>query len=224
MMQIPLPIVTAAAPGFDDFIAGSNALALAEIQRLAPGAAPLYLWGPPGSGKTHLLRALADRVAAAGVRVAHLDADSSGAALDCDESTGLVVLDDCERYDAAQQQGAFAAFVHAATHGVPVAAAGRLPPVDLPLRDDLRSRLGSGPVFSLQPLAEPQVRAALRSEADRRGLVLPDELVSYLLTHFERDLGHLMAQLERLDRYALVTQRALTLPLLRQMLADEAVS
>ena len=224
MKQIPLPIVTAAAPGFEHFIAGANALVLDEIQRIGPGAAPLYLWGPAGSGKTHLLQSLAARVAAAGVGVVRLDADASGDGLGCDEATGLVVLDDCECYDAAQQRCAFAAFVHAATHHIPIAAAGRLPPVDLPLREDLRSRLGSGPVFALQPLAEPQIRAALRSEADRRGLVLPDELVSYLLTRFERDLGHLMAQLERLDRYALVTKRALTLPLLRQMLADEAAS
>ena len=228
MKQLPLPIESAAAPSFDNFIVGSNALALAEIERLVPGAAPLYLWGPAGCGKTHLLRALADRVAAAGVVVSRLDADDAGddasAATCCDEATGLVVLDDCDRYDAAQQHRAFAAFVFAATHGVAIAAAGRLPPVDLPLRDDLRSRLGSGPVFALQPLAEPQMRAALRREADRRGLFLPEELVSYLLTRFERDLGHLMAQLERLDRYALVAKRALTLPLLRQMLAEEATS
>ena len=221
MKQIPLPIASAAAPGFENFIVGSNAHVLAEIQRIGPGAAPLYLWGPAGSGKTHLLRALADRAASAGVRVAYLDATEAAC---CDESTGLVVLDDCERFDAAQQHAAFTAFVLAATHGVPVAAAGRLPPVDLPLRDDLRSRLGSGPVFALQPLAEAQMRAALRREADRRGLFLSDELVSYLLTRFERDLGHLMAQLERLDRYALVTKRALTLPLLRRMLAEEAAS
>ena len=220
MKQLALPIASAAAPDFDNFIAGANALAVAEIQRLAPGAPPLYLWGPAGSGKTHLLRALANRVADAGVRVFRLDSSSMTGS--CDAATGLVVLDECERYDAQQQRSAFNAFVEAATHGIAIAAAGRLPPIDLALRDDLRSRLGSGPVFALQPLAEPQMRAALRSEADRRGLALPDEVASYLLTRFERDLGHLMAQLERLDRYALVTKRALTLPLLRQMLADEA--
>ncbi|MEO6408049.1 MAG: DnaA regulatory inactivator Hda [Burkholderiaceae bacterium] len=221
MKQIPLPIASAAAPSFENFIVGANAPAIDEIQRIGPGSAPLYLWGPAGSGKTHLLRALAGRATSAGVRVAYFDAADAAC---CDDATGLVVLDDCERFDAAHQHAAFAAFVLAATHGVPVAAAGRLPPVDLPLRDDLRSRLGSGPVFALQPLAEAQVRAALRREADRRGLFLPDELVNYLLTRFERDLGHLMAQLERLDRYALVTKRALTLPLLRQMLAEEATS
>ncbi len=221
MKQLPLPIEAAAAPSFENFIVGSNAAVLAELERVALGAAPLYLWGPAGSGKTHLLRALARRVEASGAGVAWpCAADPTS----FDATCGLVVLDDCERYDAAQQQAAFAAFVHAATNGVPVACAGTLPPVDLLLRDDLRSRLASGPVFKLAPLAEPQVRAALRHEAQRRGLRLSDELLDYLLTRFERDLGHLMAQLERLDRYALVEKRALTLPLLRRMLADEAAS
>ncbi|WP_406811881.1 HdaA/DnaA family protein, partial [Klebsiella michiganensis] len=46
----------------------------------------------------------------------------------------------------------------------------------------------------------------------------------YLLTRFERNLKGLMALLERLDEFALSTQRALTLPLLKAMLADEEKS
>jgi DnaA family protein len=65
------------------------------------------------------------------------------------------------------------------------------------------------------------VRAALRRDADRRGAVLPDELLDHLLTHHARDLGHLMALLDRLDAYALEHKRALTVPLLRQMLVQE---
>jgi DnaA family protein len=57
-----------------------------------------------------------------------------------------------------------------------------VPPVDLPLRDDLRTRLGWGHVFALQPLAEDETRAALRRESDRRGFLLPDEVMDYLLT------------------------------------------
>jgi DnaA family protein len=103
-----------------------------------------------------------------------------------------------------------------------VVAAGRVPPVDLPLREDLRSRLGWGHVFALQPLAETEARAALRQEADRRGVFLSDDVIDFLLTRFERDLKHLMAQLARLDAFAMASKRALTVPLLKQMLADEA--
>ena len=100
-------------------------------------------------------------------------------------------------------------------------SAGALPPADLALRDDLRSRLGWGHVLAVSPLSEAQTRAALRMEADRRGLFLSDEVLDYLLSRFARDLKHLMALLQRLDAYALVHKRAITLPLLRQMLAQE---
>ena len=138
-----------------------------------------------------------------------------------DELRSLIVLDDCERLDPDQQQAAFALFVQAATQGVAVVAAGRVPPVDLPLREDLRTRLGWGHVFALQPLGEPEVRAALRREADRRGVFLSDEVMDRLLTRFARDLKHLMAMLDRLDRFSLATKRVVTVPLLKQMLAED---
>ena len=40
-------------------------------------------------------------------------------------------------------------------HGVQIIAAGRVPPVDLPLREDLRTRLASGPTFALQTKVPP---------------------------------------------------------------------
>jgi len=135
-----------------------------------------------------------------------------------------VLLDDVERYDESRQRAAFGLFVEAATQGWPIVAAGALPPVDLPLREDLRTRLGWGHVFALRPLAEADVRAALRGEAERRGLFLSDDVIDYLLRHFARDLKHLMAQLDRIDVYALTHQRALTVPLVRRMIEEEGAA
>ncbi|HEU6455817.1 MAG TPA: DnaA regulatory inactivator Hda, partial [Roseateles sp.] len=56
---------------------------------------------------------------------------------------------------------------------------------------------------------------------DRRGLLLGDEVLDYLLTRFERNLKGLMALLERLDEFALASKRALTVPLLKAMLAEK---
>ena len=95
------------------------------------------------------------------------------------------------------------------------------PPVDLALREDLRTRLGWGPTFALQPLSEFEVRAVLRREADRRGIALSDDVMDYLLTRYERDLKHLMRLLDGLDEFALASKRAVTVPLLRQMLLDQ---
>lgn len=220
MRQIPLAIADEPVRSFESYVPGANAAAVAHLQGLLQEAPPVYLWGPSGVGKTHLLQALVHHVQSLGGRVAWFNA-SSELPWGYDDGLMLVVLDDCHRYDPTRQQAAFALFVEATTHGVPVAAAGNVPPVDLPLRDDLRTRLGWGHVYALVPLGEPEARAAMRREADRRGLFLSDDVMDYLLTRFARDLKHLMSVLDRLDVFALVHKRAITVPLLKQMLAEE---
>ena len=222
MKQIALPIGVESTRTFDTFVAGMNAAALEHLRALAAPAAPVYLWGPAGSGKTHLLRAAAERGRAQGGRVAWFDA-AQALPWQPQANAALIVLDDCDELDAARQHAAFALFVESTGAGTPIAAAGRVPPVDLPLREDLRTRLGWGHVFAIQPLSDAEARAALRREADRRGLFLPDDVMDYLLTRFARDLKHLNRMLDALDAYALLHKRAPTLPLLRQMLADDDV-
>ncbi len=219
MRQIPLAIGAEPTRGFDDFLVGANAGAVGHLRALAPGAPPVYLWGPRGSGKTHLLHAVVQRAGAQGARTAWFDADEP--APWAGDDGDWLVFDDCERLDAARQQAAFALFVDATARGAVVLAAGSVPPIDLAVREDLRTRLGWGHVFALVALAEAEVRSALRREADRRGTFLSDDVMNYLLTRFARDLGHLMASLDRLDEFSLSTQRAITVPLLKRMLAEE---
>lgn len=220
MRQLPLAIGPDPEPSFESFLAGRNAAAVAHLAALRAPAAPVYLWGPAGSGKTHLLRALARRRHEAGQAVGWFDGDRP-ADFALQPGWTLVAVDRCEALDEAAQQGVFALFEEATAQGVPFAAAGRLPPVDLPLRDELRTRLAWGHVFALEPLSEPETRAALRREADRRGIFLSDDVMDHLLTRFPRDMAHLMPLLDRLDGFALAKSRQVTVPLVRQMLAEE---
>ena len=220
MEQIPLAIGPESLPTFGNYHAGVNGPALDHLRSLNLPAPPVYLWGGGGCGKTHLLQALAARCQAAGQQLAWFDAaDPLPWALV--PGWSLVIVDRCEALGDAAQHAAFALFEDAAAHGVQWLAAGRLPPVDLPLRDDLRTRLSWGHVFALQPLPDIETRAALRREADRRGIFLSDEVMAFLLTRFDRDLGHLMRLLDQLDRYGLAKARRITVPLVRQMLIEE---
>jgi len=218
--QIPLAIGPEPVRSFANFLPGPNAAAVAHLRALEPGAPPVYLWGEAGSGKTHLLQAVVHAAQERGESTAWFSA-ADQAPWQVPEHCGWIVFDDCDAFDAAQQHSAFSLFVEATSRGAIVLAAGSVPPVDLAVREDLRTRLGWGHVFALEPLAEPEVRAALRREADRRGSFLSDEVMDYLLTRFARDLKHLTAQLDRLDEYSLSTKRAITVPLLKQMLAEE---
>jgi DnaA family protein len=182
------------------------------------------LWGQSGSGKTHLLQAVHGALRDQAALVGWLDA-SRQAPVPFDEAWSAVVMDDVHLYNLEQQHTAFNWFVNALTpkSGQPrwVLAAGAFPPADLALRDDLRSRLGWGHVYALQVLSDPERRAVLRQEADARGLFLSDEVMSYVLTRFSRDLSSLMQLLEHLDQYALQTQRVVSIPLIKSMLENE---
>ncbi|MFM2068907.1 MAG: hypothetical protein RLZZ584_3816 [Pseudomonadota bacterium] len=223
--QVPLDLVPEPAWRLDNFLPGDNSAwpQVHEALREPSPGVPVYLWGPAGAGKTHLLRAAAALAQARGLRVA---AFGPGQPLPWElaDDVALLLLDDCQAYDARQQHAAFTAFVEATSLGVAVLAAGSLPPVDLPLRDDLRTRLAWGLVYQLMPPTEDQVRALLRREADRRGILLTDDVMDYLLKRCARDLSHLMRLLDRLDGYSLAAKRGVSVPLLRQMLAEDGAA
>ncbi|MBG9387810.1 DnaA regulatory inactivator Hda [Caenimonas aquaedulcis] len=224
MKQIALDIGLARGPTLSSFCAGPNEAAFRHLQLWAGSPTrspvPTYLWGASGSGKTHLLKAVAETLREQGATAGWLD-PSVHEPPEFDERWAVVLMDDVHLYTAVQQHAAFNWFVNAQTLQRGVLAAGELPPADLKLREDLRTRLGWGHVFQLQVLSEPERRAVLRQAADARGVFLGDEVMDFMLTRFSRDLGSLMQLLEQLDGYALQTKRAITIPLIKAMLESE---
>jgi DnaA family protein len=227
MKQIALDIGVSVRPSLVNFFAGDNEAALAHLSLWLSGSTrapvPTYLWGVSGCGKTHLLQAVAQHVQDHGGQWGWMDPSIEQPPV-FSPAWRVVLLDDVQSYSAVQQHTAFNWFVNAVTPGLAnqpwLLAAGTLPPSDLPLREDLRTRLGWGHVFHLKPLNDAQRREVLTQHAALRGLSMPPELLDYLLTRFSRDLGHLIELVNRLDQFALQTQRPLTIPLLRAMLDE----
>ena len=104
LKQIPLAIGPEAARTFENFLPGPNAAALAHLQRLAPGAPPVYLWGPPGSGKSHLLHAVVERAQQQGAATAWFEA-ATPAPWQVPEHCDWIALDDCQALDAGAAAG-----------------------------------------------------------------------------------------------------------------------
>ena len=225
MKQIALDIGMARGPTLAGFFAGPNEAALKHLQLWAGSPTrspvPTYLWGGGGSGKTHLLKAVAESLREQGAVgglagcVHHRTAGrSTRTGRWCCWTTCT-----CTRPCSSTRHS-----TGSSTRSRCSAACwrpGPLPPADLKLREDLRTRLGWGHVFQLQVLSEPERRAVLRQAADARGVFLGDEVMDFMLTRFSRDLGSLMQLLEQLDAYALQTQRAITIPLIKSMLENE---
>ena len=128
MKQIPLAIGPEPARTFDNFLPGANAGALAHLQALAPGAPPVYLWGPEGSGKTHLLHAVVERAERQGQHAAWFNA-ATACPWNASEEREWIVIDDAQALDPERQHAAFSLFVDATARGAVVVSAGSVPPV-----------------------------------------------------------------------------------------------
>jgi DnaA family protein len=213
--QLVLDLLQPAAPTLENFVVGRNAEAVAVLRQFAggaPSARIVYLWGEAGCGRSHLLQALASLPAARIWQPAEPP-----------ERAGLALADDVDRLDDAAQVALFNRLnaVRASVQASCVAT-GSLPPAQLPLREDLRTRLAWGLVYQLQPLTDAEKADALRAQAAARGLAMGPEVAEYLLRHLPRDMRTLSAAIEALDAYALAQRRSLTVPLVRQWLAADA--
>jgi DnaA family protein len=226
--QLPLSFSTPPGSGFGDFVPGSNAEAVSLLQALAAGreSAAVYLWGPPVSGKTHLLYAVCAEVAARG-RPAYVPLREARSwapqVLEGLESADLVCIDDVDAMvrDVDWERGLFHLYNRLRDAGKPIVISGRyrpdLAPVELA---DLRSRLTGGLVFRLEPPDEAAKIAALQRRARLRGLEVPEAVAHYLLRRCPRDLGSLLKLLDRLDEASLSAQRRLTVPFVRAFLEN----
>jgi DnaA family protein len=223
LRQLTLDLGTPPPSTFDNFFAGANAELVTRLRELegALAAGPVadrtfYVWGESGSGRTHLLQALIHETQPGHARF--VGPQSSLAAFAFDPRVALYAIDDCDGLSGAQQIAAFNLFNEVRA----LVGAGNAAPIGLAVREDLRTRLGWGLVFHLAPLPDEGKAAVLKHAARERGIALADDVPAYLLTHFRRDMPSLMALLDALDRFSLEQKRAVTLPLLRTMLASPA--
>ena len=186
-----------------------------SLRSLAAGSARerfFYLWGEDGSGKSHLLQAVADAARQRGMSAIYTQTPA-----ECD-GFHLVALDNADSLDEAAQIELFNLYNRLRDGNGCLLASGTLPPAQLAVRPDLSTRLGCGLVFRVQPLSDEEKAAALAAHARERGFALPSEVSGYLLRHWRRDLPSLMAVLEELDRYSMERQRPVSAPLLRELL------
>lgn len=223
MKQLLLDIRPDAPPTFDGFVTGNNEELLTTLRALAsrPAKDSVYVWGVPGSGRSHLLRATALAARGQGRELVFLPGDQAGAERDF-PADGLLIADDVQRLGAETQIALFRAFNCARDLRLTLLLSGDAPPLQLALREDLRTRIGSALVFQVLPLDDAGKAEILARHAADRGMRLEREVIEYLLRHGERDLPSLMAVLSVLDRVSLERHRNITIPLLKDVLSGVA--
>ena len=226
-VQIPFEFFAPEAPSFGNFVVGDNVEAVTLLTALAdigignkPHAA-YVIWGGPGVGKSHLLTAFANAAIASGLRVLRLSADAQFPE-DPFVETDVLCVDDADRLTPVQQSFLFTAFNHVAQLGGSTVATGRSAPGLWQMRDDIRSRMGSGLAMEILPIPQDGLAKALTHYASSRGFSVSQEVLAYLLSHTRRDLGSLCQTLAGIDRMSLAQKRAVTIPLLRAYLTQLA--
>ena len=226
--QIPLQLEPGRADRFEDFVPGPNQNVLLSIRQLLeePGGS-LFLSGPEGSGKSHLLNALCHAARERGlgafyIALQHLP-DEAAAGLDGLRGLDLVCVDDLDSVAGKPmwEQALFRCFneVRAANGRLVVSSRMSLSSLqfDLP---DLQSRLAWGLTMNLRLPDDEGKLQVLQQRARALGIELPRDVQRYLIKHSKRDMGSLLTMLEQLKDAAFVAKRRITVPLAREILSS----
>jgi DnaA family protein len=227
--QILLPLENRRTDRFEDFVPGPNGAVVAALQELlhSPGGC-VFLRGPEGSGKSHLLNALCNRAQQDGLPAFYIAPGSlpeqAAQGLAGLEAYEVVCVDDIERIagNAAWEEALFHCFnrLRERTRRLALSSSRSLSSIPFGL-PDLRSRLAWGLRLSLAPLGDADKAEVLERRARALGIALPAEVRQYLLNRESRNLGKLLDSLEAVRVAALAGKRRITVPLAREVLVKD---
>lgn len=226
--QLSLELGSPPPSTFENFVVASNREAVQRLRELPAALAQehasdrlVYLCGEVGCGRTHLLHALCEAGPQHGIRSRYLSPHHPLSDFLFDPWCQLYTVDDVELLDEARQIAVFSLYNEVRAHvRTALVVAGGLAPRAMPVREDLRTRLGWGLVYQVAPLSDDDKKAVVLHAARERGLQLSPEITHWLVTRHYRDMPSLMALLDALDTYSLERKRPVTLPLLREMFAE----
>lgn len=217
-VQFALPLMMDDKPTLSNFIGLDNAELLAQCQSICFNEfehTALYIWGVSGSGKSHLLNALAFMPYARFLHTSDLDLE-----ITLTNTVRVYVLEQVDVLTKLQQKNLFHLYNNIRAQHQTIVLSALCSPFQLPadFLPDLKTRLSWGLTYQLEPLTDEDKAQVIIEQAEQRGLTLGAGVVVYMLRHLSRDLSQLHRFLLHLDEYSLQKQRAVTLPLLKEWL------
>ena len=222
--QLVLSLDAAPATTFDSFhVDEALRVAHLSVEAFAEGRLDerqLYLWGAPGSGKSHLLVAACHAVREAGYLAAYVPGANAnhGDALDGYDGFELLCIDDLQRLEHSSERDLYRCINRCHEQGTRLLFAADRPIDGLGLAlTDLVSRLTWGPTFHVRPLGEEALLEAVRREFRLRSLEPGDGVAVWLIRRFGNDLSAIKGFVRRLDDASLSERRRITVALAKRV-------
>jgi len=223
MKQQILDILPTTPPSLLNFISGQNDELITMLNRAIQRKENerfFYIWGSLGCGKSHLLQSIVAYFTGK-QRPAYYFPGEIPSQFEINDDIDCLAIDDVERLDENAQAKLFNIYNQLRDRACSLfIVSGNVAPSQLNLRQDVLTRLCWGLVYQVHELTENEKIKALQMHALERGFTLESHICQYLLRHSRRDLSSLVMILDALDRYSLVHQRKVTLPLVRKLLQE----
>ncbi|MGE0615723.1 MAG: chromosomal replication initiator protein DnaA [Bacteriovoracia bacterium] len=225
---------------FENFVIGnSNQFAHASAVAVAekPGAQynPLFIYSPPGLGKTHLLHAVANHVTSHNpkARVAYLSAESFVNELidslqhqrmpqfrkKYRDSYDVLLIDDIQFIAGKKQTEEEFFHTFNALYGAKrqIVVTSDRPPKEIEkLEERIRTRFEWGLVSDINPPEIETRIAILKAKAERDDIYLPDDVAIFLATHIKSNVRELEGILIRLQAQSSLTGAEISLEMAKQ--------
>ena len=223
--QIHLPLNLSSKASFENFFSEGNEAIVSLLSKNAeePSNKVVYLHGPRGSGKTHLLSAscqkdtgLVNRPVYVSLQLDHISPEILSEL----DPTGLVCIDDVELAsgDQSWERALLNLYESFAFSSGRLLIASLYPPGEVGFNlPDLATRFASGGVWSIRRLTETQLPKAISFWAIKGGLEMPESVISYLMRRIKRDPVTIFSMLDYIDRQSISHQRRVTVPFIREV-------
>ena len=228
--QYSLDIALPKFATFETFVDTSEGQLLSQLEQLYQTSTQLepkqyFLWGATRTGKTHLLQAICNQFATQKENAIYLPMHElmqlNEEILEDMYQYDVICMDDIEVVLGQEKwdRQIFNLINELRANNKSIVITSSVNPNEMKVSfADLASRLVWGPVYKLNDLEDEDKAQAIQVHAKARGLEVADEVCSYLLKRFPRDLDKLISLLDELDKQSLAQQRKITVPFVKSVL------
>ena len=228
---------------FDNFVVGpsnrfAHGAAIAVCNKPGHTYNPLFIYGPPGVGKTHLLYAIANdiRRANSSANIVYIKGDQfTNELIDAIKNgkntefrskyreADLFLIDDIQFIAGknSTQEEFFHTFNKLHESGKQIVMTSDRKPGDMPtLEDRLRSRFEMGLTMDIQPPDYETRMAILKNKAHSLGLNLSDDVCNYIAINITNNVRQIEGTVNKILAYRDLNDMPLDLPNISRAIDD----